>query len=171
MTVSSATAEVGWGLERVWSNLRLAVPHFREESSRWQSLLQEGSSLTGWGVEDTGTAQNCTCLFYDLENNQIRRQKTFFLPSVQKDGEQFGLHQNAFRLQIKQHKLWHNYSITTKNLLVLRFPASNSARRSTVFSKSISSSEIMFLNLPHRSPIQDSEGCMRFTYRLFFSFN
>lgn len=52
MTVSSAIAEVGWGLERVWSDLRLAAPHFREESSRWQSLLQEGSSLTGWGAED-----------------------------------------------------------------------------------------------------------------------
>lgn len=167
MTVSSATAEVGWGLERVWSDLRVAVPHFREESSRWQSLLQEGSSLTGWEVEDKGKAQNCTCLFYDLENDQIRRQKTFSLPSVQKDREQFGLHQNAFRLRSKHHKLWHNYSITTKNLLVLRYPASNSARGSTVFSKSISSCEIIFLNLPQRPPppIQDLEGWIRFTYR------
>lgn len=169
MTVSSAIAEVGWGLERVWSDLRLAVPHFREESSRWQSLLQEGSSLTGWGVEDERKAQNCTCLFYDLENNQLRRQMTFSLPSVQKDGEQCGLHHNAFRLRIKHHKLWHNYSITNKNLLVLRYPASASG--STVSSKSISSSEIMFLNLPHRPPIQDLESCMRFTYRFFFSFN
>lgn len=90
---------------------------------------------------------------------------TFFLSSVQKDGEQFGVHQNAFRPRTKHHKLWHNYSTTTKNLLVLRYPASNCASGSTVFSKSISSSEIIFLNLPHRPPIQDLEGCMRFTYR------
>lgn len=113
------------------------------------------------GNGDKGKAQDCTCLFYDLENNQIRRQMTFFLPSVQKDGEQCGLHQNAFKLQIKHHKLWHNYSITTKNLLVLRYPASASG--STVFSKSISNSAIMFPNLSPRPPIQDLEGCMRFT--------
>lgn len=109
MTVSSAIAEVGWGLERVWSDLRLAAPHFREESSRWQSLLQEGSSLTGWGAEDERKAQNCTCLFYDLENNQLRRQMTFFLPSVQKMGSNV----DYTRMPLGYESNTTNYGITT----------------------------------------------------------
>lgn len=124
----------------------------------------------GNGGQEKGSELHLPLLGPGKLSNQ-KANDLSFLPSVQKERDQFGLHQNTFRLRIKHEKLWHNYSITTKNLLVLRHPSSNSASRSTVFSKSISSSEIMFLSLPHRPPIQDLEGYMRFTYRLFFSFN
>lgn len=166
MTVSCATGEVGWGLGRVWSNLRLAAPQEEKQQVAESPARELISYRLGSGGQAKGSELHPPFLW-----NQIRRQMTFFLPSVQKDREQFGLHQNAFRLWIKHQKLWHNYSITANNLLVLTYPASNSASRSTAFSKSTSNSEIMFLNLPQRPPIQDLEACMRFPYRLFYSFN
>lgn len=129
-----------------------------------RGLIPDRLGSGGWGKRlRTAPAFSTTWKIINSEG------KWLFSSKCTEDGEQCGLHQNVFRLRIKHHKLWHNYSITTKNLLVLRYPASASG--STVSSKSISSSEIMFLNLPHRPPIQDLESCMRFTYRFFFSFN
>lgn len=147
----------GMGLGNCEAILTLAVPHFREV---WDSptarLRQEGSSQTGWGAEEKGRAQKCTSLSYGLDNNQMKAANDLCLPSLQEGCmRQFGLHQSDLRLRIKDHNLSHNHSVTTKNQLFLRQPTS--ASESTVFSKSISSSEIMFLNLPRRPPVQNLE--------------